>query len=386
MFLVRSPDCAVPLLRESLTRRETPCVSSRADVSRAVADADLGRRLLDYLRSRLGESALEYGESPASLSGGFDTQIFAFRLRGAPPPYAGPLILRLLGPHHDAAGALREAVIQNTLAELGYPAPRSLLAAADLGPLGGAFLIMDHLPGEALTRTGVFHMWRVLLEMQLRLHALDADVLLRALEREDLASRAAGGPALGRETVTLGGHLARLERRVARGLLDGLAAGMAWLVEHRPAEPAHRVICHGDFHPLNILVSGTAVTAVLDWPNTIVADASYDVATTLMILGLTPLDVLPVPGALRWLIRGVRPVMLKRYLAGYQRRQPLDPRALLYHEALSCMRQLVRTYENRLRAGPGPLNPLDASSFGEALAARFSRITGVTPTLPKVKR
>ena len=348
-------------------------------------DADLGRRLLEYLRSRLGESALDYSEPPASVSGGFDTRIFAFRLRGAPPAYTGPLILRLLHERDYAPRVLREAVTQNTLADLGYPAPRSLLAVADLAPLGGAFLIMEHLPGEPLTKAGVFEIRRVLLGMQLRLHALDADVLLRALEREDLASVAAGSPALGRETMTLGGLLVQFERRIARGALDGLVEGMAWLAGHRPVEPTPHVICHGDFHPSNILVSGTVVTGVLDWPNAIVADAAHDVAATKTILGLTPLEILGVPWTVRWLIRGLRPVMVRLYLAGYRRRRPLDPTTLAYHEALACMRQLVRTGENRLRRGAGPLNPLDASSFGETLAARFARITGITPTVPPVK-
>jgi aminoglycoside phosphotransferase (APT) family kinase protein len=353
--------------------------------ARPAADADLGRRLLDYLRARLGLPRLDYSESPASVSGGFDTRVFTFRLSGAPGAYEGPLVLRLLGARDNPARALREAVTQNTLADLGYPAPRSLLAVADGAPLGGPFLVMERLPGEALTRAGVFRMRRILLHMQQRLHDLDADVLLRALEREDLASVAAGGPPLGRETMTLGGQLAQLGGRVARGRLDGLAQGMAWLVEHRPAGPARPVICHGDLHPSNILVSGTVVTGVVDWPNAVVADAAYDVAATRTIMRLAPLEVQAVPGAVRWLIRGLRPVMVSRYLAGYRRRRPLDPGALAYYEALACMRQLARAYENRLRRGAGPLNPLDASSFGEALAARFHRITGTPATVPPVE-
>jgi len=31
------------------------------------------------------------------------------------------------------------------------------------------------------------------------------------------------------------------------------------------------------------------------------------------------------------------------------------------------------------------LNPLDASSFGERLAVRFARITGIGPALPPVR-
>jgi aminoglycoside phosphotransferase (APT) family kinase protein len=348
-----------------------------------VADTDLDRALIAYLRARLGEPGLDYAEAPASVSGGFDTRIFAFRLRSALPTHAGPLILRLLGPREHPARALREAVTQNTLAELGYPAPRVLLASADVAPLGGAFLVMERLPGKALTEAGLTTIGRVLVEMQSRLHALDADVLLRALEREDRASTASGALSLDPGMMTLGGQLAQLERRVARGSLDGLGAGMAWLVARRPPEPARRVICHGDFHPYNILVSGTTVTGVIDWPNAVVADAACDVASTRTILSLTPLDVLEAPAALRWLIRGLRPLMVKRYLAGYRRSRPLDSSALAYYEAFCCMRLLVRTAENRLRRGA--LNPLDASSFGEALAARFARITRISPMLPPVK-
>ncbi len=350
-----------------------------------MADVDVGRSLLAYLRARLGERRLEFSEPPASITGGFDTRIFAFCLKGAPPAYSGPLILRMLGQHHDPARALLEGATQNAVAELGYPAPRVLLATADPAPLGGAFLIMERLPGKPLTEAGLFNISGVLVEMQVRLHALDALVLLRALDRAGLASTPAGAPATGREMVTFEGHLARLEARVARGPLDGLGAAMAWLVAHRPSEQERRVICHGDFHPHNILVSGTAVTGVIDWPNVIVADAACDVAGTKTILSLTPVELLAVPAALRWLVRGLRPVMVSRYLAGYQRHRPLDPRALSYYEALGCMRLLVRTAESRLRSGSGRLNPLDASSFGEVLAARFSRITGISPALPAVK-
>jgi aminoglycoside phosphotransferase (APT) family kinase protein len=350
-----------------------------------VAEADLGRGLLAYLRARLAAPSLEFAEPPTSVTGGFDTRIFAFRLRRAPPAYEGPLILRLLGPRDNPARALREAVTQNTVADLGYPAPRSLLATADTAPLGGAFLIMERRPGHALSESPLFSIRRILLEAQLELHALDADVLLRALAREDLASRAAGGPALEPDLMAVGWHLAQLERRVTRGSLDGLAAAMAWLLEHRPPEPARRAICHGDFHPRNILVSGTDVTAVIDWPNAMIADPAYDVASTMTILGSTPVELLAVPAPLRWLIRCVRPIMVRRYLQGYRRRRALAPGSLAYYEALSGMRALIRTAENRAQKGRAELNPLDASSFGETVAARFARLTGVSPLLPRVK-
>ena len=281
--------------------------------------AELAPSLLAYLRATLGERGLEFSEPPTPVPGGFDTRIFAFRLGGAPTVFSGPLILRLLGLHHDPTRVRRERATQNALAGLGYPAPRALLATTDTAPLGGACLIMERLPGKSLLQARFFNISRVLVETQLRLHALDAEVLLRALDQEGLAASAAGAPTISRDMVTLDGHLAQLEDRVVRGALDGLRPAMTWLLAHRPPEPARRVICHGDFHPHNILVSGSAVTGVIDWPNAIVADPAYDVAATKTILSLTPVELSAASGALRWLVRVARPVMVTRYLAGYRR-------------------------------------------------------------------
>ena len=55
---------------------------------------------------------------------------------------------------------------------------------------------------------------------------------------------------------------------------------MRWHRERRPPEPGRRAICHGDFHPQNILSEGGVVTGVLDWPNALVAHPAYDVAST----------------------------------------------------------------------------------------------------------
>src|SRR3989454_11587379 len=95
--------------------------------------------------------------------------------------------------------------------------------------------------------------------------------------------------------------------------------------------------------------------------------------------------LLGVPPALCGLVEIARRILVARYLHGYRRRQPLDAARLAYHEALACMRGLVRTAEARLApTGESGLNPLDGSLFGERLAARFARLTGVTPRLPAV--
>jgi hypothetical protein len=117
---------------------------------------DLAAGLLDYLRARLDDRSLDFWEPLTPISGGFDTRIFAFRLRGTVPAFAGPLILRLLGPQHDSSRVLRERVIQNTLAGLGYPAPRVLLACPDPARSAERFSSWSAWPGRPCSRPAIF--------------------------------------------------------------------------------------------------------------------------------------------------------------------------------------------------------------------------------------
>ena len=235
---------------------------------------DLGPRLLGHLRAALQSSRVDFAEPLVPVSGGFDTEIFAFRLSGAAPPLSGPLVLRVLAPHHDPLRALRERATQNAVADLGFPAPRAPLASADPGILGGPFLVMERRPGRPLLAARRLGIAALLVETHLRLHALDPSTLLAALD-----GAAPGSSAL----VSLDGHLGQLQARIGRNL-PGLAPAMRWLLEHRPGPGGARAICHGDFHPQNLLFDGRAITAVLDWPNVLVADPGCDVAAPRVIL------------------------------------------------------------------------------------------------------
>jgi aminoglycoside phosphotransferase (APT) family kinase protein len=149
--------------------------------------------------------------------------------------------------------------------------------------------------------------------------------------------------------VSLDGHLGQLEARIGRNL-RGLAPAMRRLLDHRPDPGGARAICPGDFHPQNLLFDGREITAVLDWPNVLVADPAYDVAATRVILEQAPLEVMPVSRPVRWAVAAGRRLLVALYLRGYRRRRPLAARALAYYEALACMRGLVRAAEHRIGA------------------------------------
>jgi aminoglycoside phosphotransferase (APT) family kinase protein len=330
---------------------------------------DVARGLLEHLRAVLGQPGLELAETPAPLTGGFDTEIYTVRPRGAAAGFTGPLILRVLRAHHDPALVLREHAIQNAVAEQGYPAPRVVHASVDPAPIGAPFLLMTRLPGRPLIAARPMGMDGPLVDAQLRLHALDPAPLVRAL-----------GDAIGFD-----GYLSRFQRRLERAELEGLQGVARWLREHRPPAAEPPVICHGDLHPQNVLVESGRVSGVVDWTNTVIADPAFDVASTRTILRFVPAELVALPGPLRWLARLGQPILAARYLAGYRRRRPIDAPRLAYYEVAAALRALVRAGESRRRADDRPPpSPLDRSSYAARLAAHAERVTGVTVALPPV--
>src|SRR5690606_16436175 len=97
--------------------------------------------------------------------------------------------------------------------------------------------------------------------------------------------------------------LAELGERAASLSTGGYGEAMAWLRTHRPA-PGASVVCHGDFHPLNLMMARGDVTAVLDWSHALLADPGYDVAYAEQLLRLWPANV------------GVLPRRLARFVLG----------------------------------------------------------------------
>ena len=360
-------------------------------------EAEVASRLLSLLRIELRKPDLAYAELPTRVTGGFDTMIYAFRLRGAAEEWSGPLILRVFRQHNDPVQARQESAVQATLAQLGYPAPGVLLTCEDTDAFGGAFIVMERLTGRMML-ADVFkpsrlyfllpriliEVPRILAETQARLHALDPEPLLRAFDGIDLPADGAGPRGISGRMSSVEGQLEHMQRRIDAAGLDGLKPGLKWLREHRPPEPEQRVICHGDFHPLNILMKGGAVTGVVDWAMTTVADPAFDVGNTRLLLEMAPLEF---PLAVEWIASVARPLLARRYYDAYRRHRGVDPNAVRYYEAMRCPTELVVVGERRLadagliepRSGP---NLWGASRPRNRLMSRFREITGIALTLP----
>src|SRR5260370_32611166 len=314
-------------------------------------DAEVARRLLDHLARVFGcPDAVYYIAEPARIQGGFDAAIFGFTLDRVLPRVVEPLILRLSHADADPGRVKLETIVQNTLAEMGFPAPRVMVTESDPGILGGPFMVMTRLSGQTLAH-GIeglgagtslvgqlqllFNLPAVLariidqwVAMQIRLHQLPAETLLRAVT-------AAGIDA---EAITFEGQLARLSTIVERSDLIGLKPGLTWLDDHRPQQAREAAICHGDFHPLNILADKNQPTGVIDWANAVIAEPAMDVGSAIANMSAVPL---PLPWALRVPAHAIIGAALRRYERVYRALRPLDDQAVLYYEVFRAVAQLV---------------------------------------------
>jgi aminoglycoside phosphotransferase (APT) family kinase protein len=312
-------------------------------------DSEIAARLLAYLARRWGFADLDYAEMLRPISGGFDTAIFGFALRGAPVEASGRLILRLGHARSQPPRFALEAVTQNALAEMGYPTPRVLVLETDTGPLGGPFLVMQRLLGkplgerlsafttEAPLATRLRHIvqlpatyaaiTRTWVEVQVRLHEQPVAPLLRAAKEAGVDER----------LLTFDGQLTRLAGLVESDGLAALSPAVAWLVTHRPNDGALSTICHGDFHPLNIMADGGGATGVIDWANVVIASPEMDVASAVANIATFPMKV---PAAVSAPVRLLVATLLRRYVATYRQFRPLDQNLLRYYQVFRAMVQL----------------------------------------------
>jgi aminoglycoside phosphotransferase (APT) family kinase protein len=109
---------------------------------------DVAKALLAYLSTTLRPD-ISLEESPEPLGRGFDTHIYAFRLKAAAldAAWARPLVLRLYTTPSQADKAEGEAVIQRFAAQRGYPALDPLAVERCAEPFGLPLMVMERVEG-----------------------------------------------------------------------------------------------------------------------------------------------------------------------------------------------------------------------------------------------
>ncbi|ADD28608.1 phosphotransferase family protein [Meiothermus ruber] len=224
--------------------------------------------------------------SLARLGQGREAEVFA---------WADGYVLKLFWPEFSRADAELEAQLTQQVWLLGVPSPR----VEDVLEVEGRWgLVLEWIQGVSLTDYIQSNPERLRFAAQ----------TLGALHRQ-LHQKAAGHLPSQRE------HL--IQRIQACRLPENLRAV---LLQHMERLPDGTALCHGDFHPENVLVSAKG-PFVVDWPNATRGNPLADIArTTLLILHSEFPQDLPA----REEILRQRQMFYQTYLEHYQTFSGLD--------------------------------------------------------------
>jgi len=320
----------------------------------------INEKLLAYLREQLDDGEITYQTAPAQVHGGFETQIYRFQLKDAPGEFSHSLILRLYPAFYGTRNAIWESTIQNVLKAAAYPVAKAHLLCTELSVLGGAFFIMDCLPGEPMVNAPMEMVPYLLGKTHAALHRIDPDPLIQSIH-------AAG---IDRSLLFLDQRFDNFRNRIEK--YPWLVDAADWLVENRPPEPPQLVVCHGDFHPLNILVQDGQVTGVLDWPGFLIADPVLDIANTIVLSTIPFKHLAPTLGMEISTIDFEK--FAEAYFNVYQAETPINSTHLDYYRVRRCVHALLEGAQGQ-SAWRHPLIIEDLLEFTHA-------VTGLNINIP----
>jgi aminoglycoside phosphotransferase (APT) family kinase protein len=300
--------------------------------------SDVEHALLRVVASATGRPDLAFDRFPEPLTGGFYAQMFRFSLRNPPEQLRGELVARLIP---DGALGAWEACVQTEVTRQHFRSPAVRLGVPPSPEFDRFLLVMDFVPGTPPlsglslrgTATQVPRLARTL-PVQLALvtsdlHRLDPEPLMRSLDR-------LGSPL----PVSLAGFIeARIDTATSIDRTDLADAGRR-LLDTEPVTRT-RVICHGDLHPLNLLVTGDG-SVLVDWSVSRVAHPAFDLAFTELMVGHPPI---PMPGIAQTVLGPVARGIARRFLRTYSDiANPvpdLDDAVMSWHRKVHALRALV---------------------------------------------
>jgi aminoglycoside phosphotransferase (APT) family kinase protein len=304
-----------------------------------MAEADIRAALTRELAGWLGH-ATAIGPLER-LSGGESSDCYRFDLAPPQPGVPSALVLRLM---RDDQAAAHECAVQAAVAAQEFPAPRLLRTGMSASAFDRPFSIMPFVSArDPVSLEGMRRLPRLLAETMRDIHALRI-------------------AATDRDVDAVVGELRRSQR-------PEIAKAASWF-DDNGFDSARFVLCHGDLHARNIIVSGGRVVAVLDWEIALFAPPEYDVARTEVILRLMPGIG---PSVLRPAVRLLGRRVSRQFVEAYAALNRLDATTLERCRALHALRLVAL-----VRAGGGALGVRELwRPFERELARRWQAITGV---------
>lgn len=208
--------------------------------------------------------------------------------------YATGMVLKLFRPGWSVQDVRYEARVAAAVGRSGFPMAAVLAVVEHDGRAG---IIYQHVDGTPLLRILADKPWRMLYAAHLlaRLHVAlhDYQAVDLPSQRERLMHRLAVIPVLPDPTR---------QRLLAR---------LATL-------PGGARLCHGDFHPDNVLITAHG-PVVIDWNDATRGEPAADVARSMILMRDS---VIPAGVPMRWLIGLLRGLLYTIYRQQYRRLRP----------------------------------------------------------------
>ena len=321
----------------------------------------ISEKLIVYLRDKFNDFEIGYTSPLTQLLGGFATKIYQFQLKCVQKELSKPLVLRLFPQSMGTSVSIWESAVQNVLAGEGYQVARAHITCTDMSVLGGAFFIMDFLPGKPLVYAPLETIPVMLGKTHAALHSIDPEPLIKSL----------GKHGFDKTTYGLNNHFVGLKGRVSK--LPWIREVIDWLINNRPPEPKQLAVCHGDFHVLNILEKDGRVTGVLDWTSFHIADPCKDIADTIVMTTIPSKHL--ASSVLGPEFPSVDWEMISRlYLDEYRSHRLLDDTHIDYYRVNRCVNGLIWGFDGNV----GWQHPLVVKD----LVAYIHEITDIRIALP----
>jgi aminoglycoside phosphotransferase (APT) family kinase protein len=249
---------------------------------------------------------------PSTAGEGMDNEVVFVRLAGdgLPPEWRAPLVVRVQPDVDRIEIARAEVAVQRWCTTVGYPAPR-VLALFEPGELAGpSAQLMARVPGVPMVEAMLPTIWRAP-----KLVALLADLHVR-LHRAPVEEWPLAHVSLvRRRLLPVRSWADQLDDRDLQRALTRVDVLVPYLEDH-PGVP-----CHGDFHPLNVMVDGRT-GCVLDWTDAGLGDRHGDVARTQLLFRVA--SVAASSATERAVLKVAGPPLAAAYLRRYARQLPLD--------------------------------------------------------------
>jgi aminoglycoside phosphotransferase (APT) family kinase protein len=160
----------------------------------------------------------------------------------------------------------------------------------------------------------------------------------------------------------------------AHRVLDRLVAHADVVRDEAP------VLCHGDFHPLNVLSRHDESGwhhVVIDWTDTVVGDRHFDVARTLALFCVA--SIVAGSAVERVALRAAGPWLARTYRRAYERSVPLDNKRLAYWTAAHLLRgwwQIVQLHDDAFTATRASTDTIPLSVAGQLLTRAERSLAG----------